>query len=94
MRPSNDCEWFMRRLWLGSRRIIITNRILHRIRQHIKKWITEWDLERLYPDYRPEIVSSPLNLNYTEMPVLELPEAKEKPFTNGPSLNRKLIYAL
>ena len=60
--------------------------ITGRIRQHIKRWVTEWDLKRLYPDYRPEIVNSPLNLICTEMAVLELPEAKETTNDQGLSL--------
>jgi hypothetical protein len=42
-----------------------------RIRQHIKRWITEWDLKRLYPDYRPQIETAELKQDYGEMPELE-----------------------
>jgi hypothetical protein len=44
-----------------------------RIRQHIKRWITEWDLKRLYPEYRPAIESTRLIPAYTEIPQLEGP---------------------
>ncbi len=48
-----------------------------RIRQHIKRWITEWDLKRLYPDYQPVIESTQLIPAYTEIPELEGPETDE-----------------
>jgi hypothetical protein len=41
------------------------------IRQRIKRWITEWDLMRLYPDYKPQIETSELKQDYDEMPELE-----------------------
>jgi hypothetical protein len=44
--------------------------ITARIRQHIKRWITEWDLKRLYPDYRPAIENTQLTPFYNEMPEL------------------------
>lgn len=36
------------------------------IREHIKSWITEWDMMLLYPDYRPEIVVDEIKPDYTE----------------------------
>jgi hypothetical protein len=45
-----------------------------RIRQHVKRWITEWDLKRFYPDYRPDIVTSQLKQDYEETPDLEQPD--------------------
>jgi hypothetical protein len=48
-----------------------------RIRQHIKRWITEWDLKRLYPDYQPDIESGALRQDYSESPDLEDPAAAE-----------------
>lgn len=47
--------------------------ITDRIRRHIKRWITEWDLKRLYPGYKPQIEVSELKLNYEEMADLEMP---------------------
>lgn len=44
-----------------------------RMRQHVKRWITEWDLKRLYPDYKPDIEVRPLGPSYGEMPELETP---------------------
>ncbi|MBN1188238.1 MAG: DUF2791 family P-loop domain-containing protein [Dehalococcoidales bacterium] len=49
-----------------------------RIRQHIKRWIMEWDLKRLNPDYRPQIENSQLSPVYTEIPELAGPEPSEK----------------
>ena len=42
-----------------------------RLRQHIKKWINAWDLMRLYPGYKPEIQSTELKQDYSEMPEIE-----------------------
>lgn len=41
------------------------------IRQHIKRWITEWDLKRLYPDHQPEIQVDAMRHDYSEMPELQ-----------------------
>ena len=51
--------------------------VTERIRQHIKRWITEWDLKRLYPDYQPVIESTQLKPAYTEILELEAPEIAE-----------------
>ncbi len=45
-----------------------------RMRQHIKRWITEWDLKRLYPEYQPDIEVSLLNPDYSEDTELEAQE--------------------
>lgn len=44
-----------------------------RIRQHVKRWINEWDLERLYPGYKPDIEVTQLRQDYSESPELEVP---------------------
>lgn len=44
-----------------------------RIRQHVKRWINEWDLERLYPGYKPDIEVTELRQDYSERPELEVP---------------------
>jgi len=44
-----------------------------RIRQHVKRWINEWDLKRLYPDYTPETEIAELLQDYSELPDLEKP---------------------
>jgi len=36
------------------------------MRQYVKGWITEWDLKRKYPDYKPEIEAGELKPIYTE----------------------------
>jgi hypothetical protein len=41
------------------------------MRQHIKSWITTWDLERLYRGLRPEIETIALPPNYQEMKEIE-----------------------
>ena len=41
------------------------------IRQHIKRWINEWDLKRLYPEYQPDIEVTELGQDYSERPELE-----------------------
>ena len=43
------------------------------MRQHIRRWINEWDLHRLYPGHSPDIEESPLSFDYTEGPDLEIP---------------------
>ena len=43
------------------------------IRQHIKQWINEWDLRRLYSDYQPQIEVTELQQDYSERPELEVP---------------------
>lgn len=41
------------------------------MRQHIKSWITTWDLERLYCGQRPEIETVDLATDYQEMKEIE-----------------------
>jgi hypothetical protein len=48
-----------------------------RMRQHIKRWITWWDLKRIYPDYQPEIEVSQLNPKYSENVELEVQDENE-----------------
>jgi phage gp16-like protein len=43
------------------------------MRQHVKRWITEWDLKRLYSDYQPEIEVGELKQDYSEIPEIETP---------------------
>jgi len=42
-----------------------------RIRQYVRRWINEWDLKRLYPDYVPETVVADLAVDYSVRPELE-----------------------
>jgi hypothetical protein len=43
-----------------------------RIRQYVRRWINEWDLQRLYPDYAPDTVVAELPIQYSEQPELEI----------------------
>jgi hypothetical protein len=52
--------------------------ITARIRQSIKRWITEWDLKRLHPDYQPLIQTTQLVPAYSEILELEGPDAAEE----------------
>jgi hypothetical protein len=54
------------------------------IRQHIKRWINTWDLERLYPGYRPDIEVSELRPDYSELPELEMNAKDDPPADSGP----------
>ena len=51
------------------------------IRQHIKRWINDWDLRHLYPDYEPEIEVTEVIENLSEVPELE-EESEEDPGEN------------
>jgi len=52
------------------------------IRQHIKRWINDWDLRHLYPDYEPEIEVTEVIENLSEVPELE-EESEEDPSESG-----------
>lgn len=55
-----------------------------RMREHIKAWINEWDLKRLYPGYHPQTVVQPIILEYPENPDFEIPsEESSGSDTNG-----------
>ena len=45
------------------------------MRQYVRRWINEWDLVRLYPDYRPTIEVGQLTVDYDENPDLERDDA-------------------
>ncbi|MBI2844780.1 MAG: DUF2791 family P-loop domain-containing protein [Armatimonadetes bacterium] len=36
------------------------------VREHIKSWITQWDMMLLYPEHRPEIVVEKMATDYSE----------------------------
>lgn len=44
-----------------------------RMREYVRSWITEWDLLRLYPNYRPDVEVEEVTLSYDESPDLEAP---------------------
>ena len=48
-----------------------------RMRQYVRTWISEWDLIRLDPSYRPETEMVEVSSNYQEDPDLELNERTE-----------------
>jgi hypothetical protein len=47
------------------------------MREHVKRWITEWDLKRLDPDYTVEIEKTALSPTYTEDAALETSSEEE-----------------
>jgi hypothetical protein len=51
------------------------------MRQYVRRWINEWDLLRLYPDYRPSTVSGSIAIDYTENPDLETEDSGDGPET-------------
>lgn len=53
------------------------------MRQNIKKWITEWDLMRLYPDYKPNTEVKDIGPIFGENPDLEAP-SEDSPEKNEP----------
>ena len=42
-----------------------------RMRSHVRRWITEWDLQRLYPGSRPELEEQEIHVDYGEEIELE-----------------------
>jgi hypothetical protein len=44
-----------------------------RMRQYVRRWINEWDLTRLYPEYEPDMVETELRTDYSESAELEAP---------------------
>jgi hypothetical protein len=55
-----------------------------RLRQYVRRWINEWDLKRLYPDYAGgDTVMEALAPDYSESPDLEVTD--EPPVASGPS---------
>lgn len=47
------------------------------VRTHIKRWINEWDLVRLYPGFSPQTEVRPLGPDFSENPDLEPHEESE-----------------
>jgi len=47
------------------------------MREYVKRWITEWDLTRLDPNYIVELEQSAMRQNYTEDATLETPSEEE-----------------
>ena len=42
------------------------------MRQYVRRWINEWDLKRLYPDYTASTMVADLAVDYHEEPDLEV----------------------
>jgi hypothetical protein len=51
------------------------------MRQYVRRWINEWDLLRLYPDYRPSMVAEHVDFDYAEDPDLEREGGDDTPET-------------
>jgi hypothetical protein len=51
------------------------------MRQYVRRWINEWDLHRLYPDYRPSMVAERFEVDYAENPDLEREDVGDGPAT-------------
>ncbi len=49
------------------------------MRQYVRRWINEWDLLRLYPDYQPSMVADRFEIDYTENPDLERDDSGDAP---------------
>jgi hypothetical protein len=56
--------------WLGHDRSL---------RQYVREWITRWDLQRIYPEYRPQIETEDLRPDLEERPDLEQPSEEDDP---------------
>jgi hypothetical protein len=52
---------------LGEGEVLSTTRI----RQYVRRWINEWDLLRLYPDYTPQTVTADMPVDYSIRPEFE-----------------------
>jgi len=48
------------------------------MRQYVRRWINEWDLLRLYPDYRPSMVAEHFETDYAEDPDLDRDDAEDR----------------
>ncbi len=48
--------------------------LTRRMRSHVRRWIHEWDLLRLYPDARPQTLEHELTVSYDEEPAIEVDE--------------------
>ncbi len=47
------------------------------MRSYVRRWINEWDLQRLYPGEPLETVETEMKINYTESPELEQPPEEQ-----------------
>lgn len=56
-----------------------------RMRQHVRRWINEWDLLRDDPGYHVQTIISDVHLDYTENPTLETPTESADPPPDEPA---------
>jgi hypothetical protein len=45
----------------------------------VREWITRWDLQRIYPEYQPQIETVDLRPDLEERPDLEQPSEEDDP---------------
>jgi hypothetical protein len=53
------------------------------MREHVRSWITEWDLKRLFPEYVPEIQAEKIQQDYSEDAELERPGEADAETSNN-----------
>lgn len=64
--------------WEPAARTVTRESVGRRMRSYVRRWINEWDLERLYPGETLETVETEMRIDYTEN--VELERVEE----NGP----------
>ena len=57
--------------WEPPARSVSRESVGRRMRSYVRRWINEWDLERLYPGEALETVETELHMDYTENSELE-----------------------
>ena len=57
--------------WEPASRIVTRESVGRRMRSYVRRWINEWDLERLYPGDILETVETEIRIDYTENAELE-----------------------
>lgn len=56
-----------------------TSSYSRQMREYVRRWITEWDLRRIYPEYRPAIEVEKLRFEYAEDTDLERAQEAGEP---------------
>lgn len=57
--------------WEPAARVVTRESVGRRMRSYVRRWINEWDLERLYPGEILETVETEIRIDYTENAELE-----------------------
>lgn len=57
--------------WRPAERTVTRESVGRRMRSYVRRWINEWDLERLYPGEALETVETEMRIDYTENAELE-----------------------